>query len=114
MPLPCPGSVIWNGWCITCSHDLEGEGYVLHPQGQLTVRSRKSGDSIRLNGGTKSLKKLFIDKKIPASERESLPVIADEAGVAAVYSVGIHLDRRTGANPPVRIHIEKIQRLEET
>ncbi len=114
MPLPCPGSVIWNGWCITCSHDLEGEGYVLHSQGQLTVRSRKSGDSIRLNGGTKSLKKLFIDKKIPASEREFLPVIADEAGVAAVYSVGIHLDRLTGANPPVRIHIEKIQRLEET
>ena len=114
MALPCPGTLEWNGYRIFCSAETEGPGYVLHPQGQLIVRGRKSGDSIRLNGGTKSLKKLFIDKKIPARERESLPVIADEAGVAAVYSVGIHLDRLTGENPPVRIHIEIIQRLEET
>ena len=38
--------------------------------------------------GRKSLKKLFIEKKIPAFERELVPVIADEETVLAVVSLG--------------------------
>ena len=43
--------------------------FTVVPAGKIVVRSRLPGDSIRLSGGTKSLKKLFIDRKIPASER---------------------------------------------
>ena len=61
--------------------------------GQMTVRSRQSGDSMRLPGGTKSLKKLFIDHKIPADRRASVAVVADEGGVLAVEGFGYNLDR---------------------
>ena len=56
----------------------------------LYVRSRKTGDSIKLPGRpSKSLKKLFIDEKIPAADRSSVPVIADAGFVAAVYGFGV-------------------------
>lgn len=47
-------------------------------QSELSLRSRQSGDKIYLNGigGSKSIKKLFIDLKIPRSKRESIPILA--------------------------------------
>ena len=36
----------------------------------------------------KTLKKLFIEKKIPRDKREAVPVIADERGVIGVYGLG--------------------------
>lgn len=58
--------------------------------GKITVRPRLTGDFIKLNekSGTKSLKKLFIEKKIPRSRRAAVPVLADEAGVIAVCGLG--------------------------
>lgn len=58
--------------------------------GNITVRPRKEGDRIRLSAksGTKTLKKLFIERKIPVNERAAVPVIADEKGVIAVYGIG--------------------------
>ena len=58
-------------------------------ENSLCVRSRMPGDRLHLPGGEKSLKKLLIDKKIPARQRALLPVIADSAGVIAVCSLGI-------------------------
>ena len=52
-----------------------------------------SGDDIRLYGGRKSLKKLFIDAKIPAHLRQKIPVVADEQGVLGVYGFGPSRDR---------------------
>ena len=63
------------------------------PSGNLYIRSRCTGDRMRLPGGTKSLKKLFIDRKIPAAYRNRVPVLADDAGVVAVCGVGGNLDR---------------------
>lgn len=73
----------------------EQDGMTFQPQGKLMLRQRISGDTIRLPGGTKSLKKLYIDKKIPASRRDSIPVIADDGGVLCVYGLGENLDRLT-------------------
>ena len=70
------------------------------------IRCRQSGDTIRLPGGTKSLKKLFIDRKIPAHRRKIVPVIADERGVIAVCGIGVNLDRAAGELPAWRIEIE--------
>lgn len=58
--------------------------------GNITVRPRQTGDTIRLSAasGSKSLKKLFIERKIPAYRRSSIPVICDEAGVIAVLGIG--------------------------
>jgi len=59
--------------------------------GKITVRPRKSGDKISFGGkkGTKTLKKLFIDEKLPLRLRESTPVLSDEKGVIAVLGFGI-------------------------
>ena len=58
--------------------------------GIITVRPRREGDRIRLFGqkGTKTLKKLFIERRIPARKRSLVPVIADDMGVLAVYGIG--------------------------
>ena len=64
---------------------------------QLLLRPRKSGDEIRLPGGRKSLKRLFIDRKIPASQRELVPVVTDGANVLLVYPFAVSSEH--GAQP---------------
>lgn len=46
----------------------------------LMFRGWRDGDRIRLAGGTRKLKKLFGDRRIPVSERARLPVLADRSG----------------------------------
>ena len=104
--LPVPGAVRWGDYRITAA--LEGEGMSIYPSGPITVRSRQAGDSIRLSGGTKSLKKLFIDRKIPAAQRSRIPVLCDEEGILAVEQIGIDRSRQPQDAPTVRIQIEKI------
>ena len=83
--------------------------FTVIPAGKIVVRSRLPGDRIRLSGGTKSLKKLFIDRKIPASERLRIPIIADEAGVLGVWSIGADQNRIPKALPAVTIRFEKME-----
>ena len=70
--------------------------WVVCPKGQMVVRCRQSGDELTTKGGTKSLKKRFIDRKIPQFERYAVPVIADEGGVLAVYGFGADVTRQDG------------------
>ena len=109
--LRVPGSVVWGDYRITASE--AGEGLLIYPEGPVTVRSRNSGDSIRLSGGTKTLKKLFIDRKIPAAQRHRIPVLADHRGVLAVYGFGNNPDLEDESKSPIRIIIEKITDTEE-
>ena len=59
--------------------------------GRIFVRSRQSGDSIKLQGRglTKALHKLFIEAKIPREKRELVPVFCDGRGLLAVGGFGI-------------------------
>ncbi|MFS1510832.1 tRNA lysidine(34) synthetase TilS [Chengkuizengella sp. SCS-71B] len=45
----------------------------------LSIRNRKPGDRIKLKGlnGTKKVKDIFIDEKIPPSMREKIPLLVD-------------------------------------
>lgn len=74
---------------IICQKDC----FTVCPAGSLVIRSRREGDRICLKGGTKSLKKLFIDRKIPANKRKNVPVLVDEKGVLGVFGIGANLDR---------------------
>ncbi len=109
--LPCPGRLELGEYTVTCapasSIENTSDTFTVSPAGPITLRGRLSGDTIRLRGGTKTLKKLFIDRKLPASTRPRIPVLADEQGVLAVYGIGASLDRIPTALPAVRIHIEK-------
>ena len=105
--LVCPGvtEVPEAGIRVCC-----GDGGVwVKLQGKLVLRSRRSGDTIRLSGGTKTLKKLFIDRKIPAAERDLIPVLADDLGVLAVYGIGFHTDRLTQKETGISIRFEEIE-----
>ena len=57
-------------------------------QGRAVLRSRKEGDKADIHGGTKTLKKLFIEEKIPAEKRNSVAVVADDEGVLWVEGLG--------------------------
>ena len=82
--------------------------FTVQPMGTLILRSRLPGDEIRLSGGTKSLKKLFIDRKIPAAQRPYVPVLTDDLGILAVGGIGVHSDRAATTLPAIRVTIEKI------
>ena len=107
--LNCPGetAIPELGLNVICRKPGEVmNGYLVNVQGSLILRSREAGDTIRLPGGSKSLKRLFIDRKIPAHQRGRIPVIADDRGVAAVMGIGPSRDH--GEAPNWEILFEKL------
>ena len=82
--------------------------FTVCPEGEIIVRSRQAGDKIRLPGGEKSLKKLFIDRKIPANQRNQIPVLEDSRGILGVYGIGANLHRHSGSSPAMTIRFESI------
>lgn len=112
--LPCPGEAVFAGIRVTAEPAMgvcqNGEVLTVIPQGEILLRSRNIGDTIRLPGGSKSLKKLFIDRKIPASIREQIPVVCDEQGILGVYSIGVDRNRAADALPAVQIRFERIEK----
>lgn len=72
----------------------------------LRVRGRRAGDRIGLAAGTRPLKKVVLDARVPSSDRDALPILVDAAdrvlwvpGVArsrAVSSTGRALTVRIG------------------
>lgn len=105
--LSVPGETCIGGKRFVSEYttDLEEQpdSVLVCPVGALTVRSRRSGDTMRLPGGTRSLKKMYIDRKIPASQRAAVPVLADDRGVLAVFGIGTDIRFRPDSLPAVRI-----------
>ena len=98
IPLPIPGTARAGGWKITCSrpHIIEKTRnspnvftlrYHMIDIG-LQLRSRLPGDTMQLSGGSRSLKRLMIDRKIPAAMRAGVPVLQAGAYIAAVALIG--------------------------
>lgn len=111
LDLICPCRLHWGAYIVECSPAEQvintKEVFTVCPQGKVTLRSRMAGDTVRLSGGTKPLKKLFIDRKIPAAQRPGIPVIADEQGILAVYGLGADMDRKAENLPAWQIIITK-------
>lgn len=53
-------------------------------KGGIVIRSRRQGDKIKLAMGSKKVKDLFIDLKIPREERCKIPIITDGEGIICV------------------------------
>ena len=112
--LNCPGETVLRSLglkviCCVGEECINTESiFTVAPVGQVVLRSRRSGDEMRLHGGTKSLKKLFIDRKIPASQRPLVPVLADEEGVLAVYNIGVNQNRISSQRPAMQFVFKKI------
>ena len=90
-----------------CRQELGTHCFTVRPCGEMILRSRQSGDTICLSGGRKSVKKLFIDRKIPAAERPAIPIVADETGLLGICGIGPDRRERTG-DDWVKIEFVKI------
>ena len=78
---------------------------------ELWARPRASQDALRLPGGRRTLKRLMIDRKIPAAQRGLLPVIVDEAGILGVCGIGPDTGRLAQEGfPAIRICIEQTEK----
>jgi tRNA(Ile)-lysidine synthase len=75
-PVPLEGRVRWGPWAIET--DLEG----------LKVRAWRPGD--RLAGRSKKIQDVFVDAKIPRSEREAWPLVLRGNEVVAVPGIVEH------------------------
>ena len=62
----------------------------------IRLRPRREGDRLRLPGGSKTVKKLLIDRKIPAVQRCRLPVAEDDQGILGAAGLGCEESRRSG------------------
>lgn len=105
--LNCPGETKFPGLGIKviCAKDMT-DGCRVRVRGALVLRNRREGDTIRLPGGTKTLKKLMIDCKIPAKQRAQIPVIADDDGVVLVKDLWV--DQNHMDDPNMEIRFEKL------
>ncbi len=74
-----------DGYELLCKHKLSGS--LLN--GDLFVRNRKNGDTIRLNGMTKKLKSIFNTAKMPEKTRAVIPLICDDDGIVLIPSVAV-------------------------
>lgn len=107
--LACPGETVIPEWNVkivcTPAQTLASQPdcFTVTPVGKLIARPRREGDCICLSGGTKSLKKLFIDKKIPATQRQSVAVLADDFGIVGVAGIGADRRRLCVALPGITI-----------
>lgn len=112
--LTCPGEVLLDdiGVRVTCmpreSQHNDPYSFTVVSKGEIYVRCRRAGDTIRLPGGTRSLKKLFIDRKIPAMQRDAIPVVVDNEGILGVYGIGANLDRLSDSDCAIEICFNKI------
>ncbi|SHH47716.1 tRNA lysidine(34) synthetase TilS [Tepidibacter thalassicus] len=59
--------------------------------GDLLIRNRKNGDRIKILGlgGSKKIKDLFIDLKIPREDRDKIPILVDEKGI--IWVIGYRM-----------------------
>lgn len=112
LQVPCKIYLPNHRVCLSVSHatalSCGSTCFTVVPKGQIVLRSRHPGDSVRMSGGTRTLKKLFIDRKIPAMRRDSIPVVADDVGVLGVLGFGPNMDRLAEKLPAIEIRLEKI------
>ncbi|MCD8144883.1 MAG: tRNA lysidine(34) synthetase TilS [Oscillospiraceae bacterium] len=86
--LPLPGTVIWDETILRAEEVVyrgepqkRNELFLRADGNRLTVRTRRTGDRFRPVGRPeKTLKKWFIDEKIPREQRDRLPVLTDSTG----------------------------------
>ena len=98
--IPCllelPGQIQAGQYCLKCrEYRYQGEEqqsfcfFLSQKYNEIFVRARRTGDMLYRPGRKrKSLKKLFIDEKIPLQVRNELPVLEISDQVAAVAGLG--------------------------
>jgi tRNA(Ile)-lysidine synthase len=121
--LTVPGKTSWGAWTLT-AREAKGalpdqigkhEAYVAAAgvRGQLRVRSRRPGDRLRPLGmrGEKKVQDVLTDAKVPAEERDEVPIVCDDEGV--LWVVGQRLAARAAVRrkgPMVHVSAKRARR----
>lgn len=105
------GEQVWGEWSVACTPAVcPPKAYVspwefyLRP-GRCLIRPRREGDALTLGERpAKSVKRLMIEKKIPARRRERVPVLELEGRAAALGGFGPDRAHLAAAGEPA-LHI---------
>ena len=118
--LAVPGSVRAGGWTMTAK--VAGPGSVRAGpweafldagaiSGRLWVRARRPGDRLRPLGlgGEKKVQDILVDAKVPAEDRDDVPVVCDDAGI--VWVAGHCIDERVAVRRKTRglVHLRALR-----
>lgn len=98
------GACTFGPWEITVRPDGgEQDGLLLYAEAvfPLTVRSRREGDRIALPFGSRTVKKILIDRKIPKDWRDTVPILCHNNKILAVG--GLCTAAGDAAVRPIRI-----------
>ncbi|MDD2434089.1 MAG: tRNA lysidine(34) synthetase TilS [Bacilli bacterium] len=69
---------------------------VLESDYPLTIRPYKAGDMVNVNEGHKNVARIYVDKKIPLSVRQSLPLLINAQGeILLISGVFQDIERKT-------------------
>lgn len=90
-PIAAPGACRLPHGELVVLRDAAG----FRPQGAMAVRFRRGGERLLVGGHHRPLKQLLQAAGVPPWERESLPLLHDEAGLLAVPGVA-HRDGGAG------------------
>ena len=119
-PLPLPGRAEFGPWQVVCT----AQTYAVQPQGpwefwldreklpDITLRVRRTGDRLMLSGRPrKTIKKWWVEEKIPAHLRPTLPLLVREAQIAAAAGLGPEADLCPNPGAPAwHIRVEEIKK----
>lgn len=118
--LETPGQLVLPDGTIICAsieHSLAKESkdtIFLYADGvslPLYVRTRKPGDRMSIKGlqGSKKLKDIFIDEKVPKQEREKWPVVTDACDrivwLAGLKKGAVEVNKESGIF--IKLHVDK-------
>ncbi|MEA3492966.1 MAG: tRNA lysidine(34) synthetase TilS [Candidatus Margulisiibacteriota bacterium] len=69
---------------------------------KITIRNRSDGDKFNPLGmtGTKKVQDLFVDNKIPADQRDLVPIL--ESGGKIIWIAGLQMDERAKVTPKTK------------
>jgi tRNA(Ile)-lysidine synthase len=78
-------------WMLSGSPDRAGLALPLLPGDRVTVRNRRPGDRLRPLGasGSRRLKEILVDRRVPQAQRERIPLLCVEGRIAWVPGVTI-------------------------
>ena len=100
----------WGDYTLTLLDRREGEGLALRPgEEPVTVIPCPAGARLTLPGssGSRTVKRLCMDRRIPPGEREGLPALRVGGRLAAVWGLGVNQTFLPEGEPCRFIQIKK-------
>lgn len=107
--LTAPGTYTFGPWSVRVCDDPAPPPEAIRLPLPLTVRSRRSGDTIRPGGftGSRKVQNVLVDLKIPAAERPAYPLFCDPND-RVVYIPGLRPARFPDDLPRCSVTVTRI------